>query len=206
MCLLNFYATVRVCFGWNIKTSRHSACHLKLIFLGLFKARCAAVMLQEDHLKPSGMGFWLAPCKDALWVFSFGWTPQDIFAPLWFSCTRYSKCIYSTYTCVCMTMQHWAQFYCAGLFYFFFFSSLCLRQTGQAGQGHRLRGVLEKCSSAVGEQKYERDPKSRHRTPWIMSAAELKKKDGTICSSIWMANWLTTLLTQAEEVWRGCKD
>lgn len=76
----------------------------------------------------------------------------------------------------------------------------------QTGQGHCLRGVLEKCCSAVGEKKYERDPKSRRRAPWIMSAAELKKRDGTICSSIWMANGLTVLLTQAEEVWRGCED
>lgn len=84
--------------------------------------------------------------------------------------------------------------------------SLSGRQTGRADQGHCLRGILEKCFSAVGEKKYERDPKSRHRAPWIMSAAELKKSDETICSSIWMANWLTVLLTQAEEVWRGCED
>lgn len=77
---------------------------------------------------------------------------------------------------------------------------------GGAGWGHCLRGVFEKCISAVGYKKYERGPKSRHRGSWIMSAAKLKKRDGTICSSIWMANWLTLLLTQAEQVWRGCED
>lgn len=155
-----------------------------------------AVMLQENHLKPSGMGFWPPPCEDALLA---SWTPQDILTCFAFTIQEISNACASHVPLLCMTVLHWVQFYYAELF----FSRLCLRQTGQ---GHRLRGVLEKCSSAVGEQKYERDPKSRHRAPWIMSAAELKKKDGTICSSIWMANWLTTLLTQAEDVWRGCKD
>lgn len=84
--------------------------------------------------------------------------------------------------------------------FFFFFPFM------QADQCCCLRGILEKCFCAVGKTKYERDPKSRHRAPWIMSAAELKRRDGTICSSIWMANWLTMLLTRAAPVWRGCGD
>lgn len=71
----------------------------------------------------------------------------------------------------------------------------------QTEQGHCLRGMFEKCSSAVGKKKYERDPKSRHRAPWIMSAAELKKRDETICSGIGMPNWLSGVDTS----WRSVK-
>lgn len=111
-----------------------------------------------------------------------------------------SACIHTAHTRVCVCVSGFCP---AELIFFCLFSG---KQTGRAEQGHCLRGISEKCSSAVGKKKYERDPKSRHRAPWIMSAAWLKKRDETICSSIWMANWLTVLLTQAEEVWRGCED
>lgn len=65
-----------------------------------------------------------------------------------------------------------------------FLSSWHLGHTGVTGS----RGVTEKCFSAVVEKKYERDPKSRHRAPWIMSAAAVKKRNGPICSSIWMVH------------------
>lgn len=66
--------------------------------------------------------------------------------------------------------------------------------------------LRERASGLWGWKNYERDSKSRRRASWIMSAAGLKKRDGTICSSIWMAVLVTAKLTQAEEVWRGCED
>lgn len=56
--------------------------------------------------------------------------------------------VYLTYSCVCVCTLCYSK---SSRALFFFFLSSPLRQTGQADQGHCLRGMLEKCLSAVGE-------------------------------------------------------